>query len=64
MEGEHVGRFGGGIIRIPDSGGIFSRDQERVWRRRREFSKSSRIEEVGVRRKNDRGVCTRILKNS
>jgi len=45
---------------IRNSRGIFDDFEEGVWRRRRGGSKSGRIEEVGARRKDNGGVCTRI----
>ena len=64
LEGKHARRFGSRIVRIWDSKRIFGGHKERVQRRRQEVDKDSRAEKVGVRRDNNREVCTRIQKSS
>ena len=48
MKREHIRKFGRRI---------FSRDKERIWKRRQKISENSRIEEIETERKNNRGVC-------
>ena len=57
MKREQIRRFRRRIIGIRDGRRIFSRDKERIWKRRQKISENSRIEEVGTERKNDKGVC-------
>ena len=60
MEGECNGgtRVRGSRIQI--SGRIFNEFEEGVWWRRGRISESSRTEKVGVRRKDDGGVCSGV----
>ena len=34
LKGKYVRRSEGGVTRIQDSGGVFSRNKERIWERR------------------------------
>ena len=60
MERKCIGRNKGGGTRIREYRGIFSRNQERVWRRGGRIGKSGKTKEAGIRRKDDGRVCSRI----
>ena len=64
MERKYIGRTKGRETRIREYRGIFSGNQERVWRRGGRIGKSGRTEEAGTRRENDRRVCSRIQEDS
>ena len=49
-----------GLFEYELAGEFFSRNQERVWRRKFGISESSRVKEVGAERKNNKGVCTEV----
>ena len=53
MKKEYIRGLRGGVVGIWNNRGVFNRYKKRVWRRRWEVSKSSRIEEVRVERKNN-----------
>ena len=64
VEEEYIGGSQRRVIRIQNNKEIFSRYKKRVWRRRQKISKSSRVEEIGIKRKNDGEVCTRVQESS
>ena len=60
MEGECNRGIRNRRNRIRDCGGIFNSFEKRIWWRRGGISEGGRVEEAGVRRENDRGVCIRV----
>ena len=60
LKGECFGETERGNTRIRISRGISGNHQERVWRRRRRVGESSKVEEVGARRKDNGRVCSRV----
>ena len=64
VEGKYVGGTRSRRTRIRDNRGIFSRDQERVWRREERIGKSGKTEEVRIRREDNGRICSRIQEGS
>ena len=64
MEGKHYGRIGNRGDIVQDCGGIFDSFEKGIWQRGEGISEGGRIEEIGAREKNDRGICARVQEGS
>ena len=64
IEEKCVGGTGDREIRIWNNRGIFNRDKEGVWGRRRGVSEGSRVNKARVGRENNRGICSGIQESS
>jgi len=57
LEEECTGEFRSRKFEIQNSRRVLSRFEKRVWRRRKRSSKSDRIKETRVRRKDNGEIC-------
>ena len=64
MKGECLRGVGRRRIKIQISGRVFGSHQEGFWRRREEVGKSERTKKIRVRRKNNRGIYSRVQEGS